>query len=61
MPAPRIQVLQPRSHFMGFTPSFFTKLAPNLALWGGAAAGALLVVGSSLPLFRNDILLKVPV
>ncbi|GAA5828489.1 hypothetical protein JCM11251_000817 [Rhodosporidiobolus azoricus] len=60
MPAPRVQVLQPKPHFFGITPSSFTKVAPSLALWGGAALGALVVVGSSLPRFKSDVLVQVP-
>ncbi|POY72768.1 hypothetical protein BMF94_4176 [Rhodotorula taiwanensis] len=45
---------------MGMSASFLGRLAPNLAMWGFAGAGALFVVGSAIPLFQNDILLKIP-
>ncbi|BGP20898.1 hypothetical protein JCM10213v2_009063 [Rhodosporidiobolus nylandii] len=60
MAQPRINVLRPGSQVLGFTPAFGAKLIPNLALWGFAGVGALVVVGSSLPRFRNDILLSIP-
>lgn len=37
---------------MGLTPSLVARLAPTLALWGFAGAGALMVVGSAIPLFQ---------
>ncbi|GAA6030637.1 hypothetical protein JCM8097_006250 [Rhodosporidiobolus ruineniae] len=54
MVQPRINVLKPRPNFMGFTSSSLARMAPSLALWGFPAVGALLVVGSSLPRFKND-------
>ncbi|GAA5852036.1 hypothetical protein JCM8547_000135 [Rhodosporidiobolus lusitaniae] len=60
MAQPRIQVLKPRPNFAGITPSLVSKLIPNLAMWGVAGAGALVVVGSSIPLFKTDVLIKIP-
>ncbi|GAA5970399.1 hypothetical protein JCM11641_001696 [Rhodosporidiobolus odoratus] len=60
MVQPRTQILRPGSQVLGFTPAFGARLIPNLAMWGIAAGGALLVVGSSIPLFKNDVLIKVP-
>ncbi|KWU42742.1 hypothetical protein RHOSPDRAFT_35690 [Rhodotorula sp. JG-1b] len=61
MVQPRVQVLKPVAAPMGLTPSLVARLAPTLALWGFAGAGALMVVGSAIPLFQTDVLKKIPV
>lgn len=43
------------------TPAAVFKWAPSLALWGGAGAGAVMLFMSSVPLFKKDILIKLPV
>ncbi|GAA5912000.1 hypothetical protein JCM8208_006455 [Rhodotorula glutinis] len=60
MVQPRIQPLKPGRAVLGFTPAFFTKLAPNLALWGFAGVGAIAVIASGIPRFQRDVLDMVP-
>ncbi len=36
------------------------KWVPSLALWGGAGAGAVTLFLSSVPLFKKDVLIKLP-
>merc|ERR1712093_115571 len=60
MAQPRIQPLKPGRAVLGFTPAFFTKLAPNLALWGFAGVGAIAVIASGIPRFQRDVLDMVP-
>ncbi|GAC73075.1 hypothetical protein PANT_8d00052 [Moesziomyces antarcticus T-34] len=43
------------------TPAAVFKWAPTLALWGGAGAGAVMLFMSSVPLFKKDVLIKLPV
>ncbi|PWN49929.1 hypothetical protein IE53DRAFT_316742 [Violaceomyces palustris] len=52
-------VFQP--HVGRFTPQAVLKWVPSLALWGGAAAGGVTLFMSSVPLFKTDVLLKIPV
>ncbi|GAA5872727.1 hypothetical protein JCM3774_005042 [Rhodotorula dairenensis] len=61
MVQPRVQVLKPGVAPMGISPSLVGRLAPTLALWGVAGAGALMVFASGIPLFQTDILKKIPV
>ncbi|CDW94177.1 hypothetical protein [Sporisorium scitamineum] len=44
-----------------FTPTAAFKWAPTLALWGGAGAGAVMLFMSSVPIFKKDVLIKLPV
>ncbi|KAJ1035382.1 hypothetical protein NDA13_000799 [Ustilago tritici] len=48
-------------HVGRFTPAAVFKWAPTLAMWGGAGAGAVMLFMSSVPLFKKDVLLKLPV
>lgn len=43
--------------------SFFSLLRwiPSLALWGGAAAGAVTLFFSAVPIFQSDVLKHIPV
>jgi hypothetical protein len=46
-------------------PSFWYPLlpvswVPSLALWGGAAGGAVLLFMSKVPIFQHDVLDKIP-
>lgn len=43
------------------TPAAVFKWAPTLAMWGGAGAGAVMLFMSGVPLFKKDVLLKLPV
>lgn len=43
------------------TPTVVFKWAPTLALWGGAGAGAVMLFMSSVPIFKKDVLIKLPV
>lgn len=43
------------------TPTAVFKWVPSLALWGGAGAGAVMLFMSSVPLFKKDVLIKLPV
>ena len=43
------------------TPAAVFKWIPSLALWGGAGAGAVMLFMSSVPLFKKDVLIKLPV
>ncbi|KAG0659199.1 hypothetical protein C6P46_005252 [Rhodotorula mucilaginosa] len=52
MVQPRVQVLKPVAAPMGLTPSLVARLAPTLALWGFAGAGALMTFASAIPLFQ---------
>ncbi|GAA5988377.1 hypothetical protein JCM10908_003537 [Rhodotorula pacifica] len=61
MVQPRVQVLKPGVAPMGISANLLGRLAPSLALWGVAGAGALFVFGSALPLFQTDVLKKIPV
>lgn len=33
---------------------------PTLAIWGGAAGGAVFLFASSIPLFKTDVIAKIP-
>jgi len=43
--------------------SFFSLIRwiPSLALWGGAAAGAVTLFFSAVPIFQSDVLKHIPV
>ncbi|BGP58611.1 hypothetical protein JCM8202_005300 [Rhodotorula sphaerocarpa] len=60
MAQPRVQVLKPGNAPMGISANLLGRLGPNLARWGVVGAGALMVVGSALPLFQHDVLMKIP-
>ncbi|WWC91825.1 uncharacterized protein L201_006772 [Kwoniella dendrophila CBS 6074] len=45
----------------GFTPERLRGYTNTLVLWGGAAGFAVSLFLSDVPLFRKDVLIKVPV
>ncbi|EPQ30121.1 uncharacterized protein PFL1_02238 [Pseudozyma flocculosa PF-1] len=47
-------------HVGRITPSTFVKWGPTLALWGGAGAGAVMLFMSNVPIFKHDVLIKMP-
>ncbi|GAA5920396.1 hypothetical protein JCM1841_003372 [Sporobolomyces salmonicolor] len=60
MAQPRFAVpVKVHTHIAGFTPAFATRLVPNLAMWGVAAAGAVALFASPIPLFQKDVLYTV--
>ncbi|KAK0542543.1 hypothetical protein OC846_006704 [Tilletia horrida] len=46
---------------MGFTAENVTKWVPTLALWGGGAGVAATLFLSSVPRYKTDVLLKLPI
>lgn len=40
---------------------FANSWIPTLALWGGAGGGAVMLFMSSVPVFQQDILHKIPI
>ncbi|KAK0535736.1 hypothetical protein OC834_001424 [Tilletia horrida] len=58
--APSVQPkFQP--HFSRFTAENITKWVPTFALWGGGAALGVTLFLSSVPRYKQDVLLKLPI
>ncbi|PWN20628.1 hypothetical protein BCV69DRAFT_299109 [Microstroma glucosiphilum] len=61
-PSHRVSARKPefQPHFGGITPGVVMSWVPSLALWGGAAGGAVLLFMSKVPIFQHDVLDKIP-
>ncbi|KIO27131.1 hypothetical protein M407DRAFT_243466, partial [Tulasnella calospora MUT 4182] len=53
-------VLKPTAHFGGFTARGAQRWVPSLGMWGAGAGVAVALLMSATPLFKNDVLVKVP-
>ncbi|KDQ16341.1 hypothetical protein BOTBODRAFT_31031 [Botryobasidium botryosum FD-172 SS1] len=51
---------QPQPHFAGYTLAGVRRFVPTLGVWGLGAGAAVTLLLSSTPLFKKDVLLKVP-
>ncbi|KAG8930634.1 hypothetical protein FRC03_001853 [Tulasnella sp. 419] len=52
---------KPRPSFLGITSVGAKGWVPSLALWGAGAGTAVALLMSATPLFKNDVLVKIPV
>ncbi|KAG8903675.1 hypothetical protein FRB99_002866 [Tulasnella sp. 403] len=54
-------VFNPQQTFGTFTATGVKRWVPSMGLWGAGAGVAVAMLMSATPLFRNDVLVKIPV
>ncbi|KAF9520149.1 hypothetical protein BS47DRAFT_1357651 [Hydnum rufescens UP504] len=53
--------LRAQPHVLHITPQIFRRWVPSLGLWGVGAGAAVAYLMSDVPLFRTDVLNKLPI
>jgi len=54
-------ILKPSPALGAYTLTGFKRWVPSLGLWGAGAGVAVAMLMSATPLFKNDVLVKIPV